>query len=111
MQANGLALGGSMDNALVLDEHGVMNPDGVRCHDEFIRHKLLDAIGDIALAGGLMIGRYDAYKGGHAMNNKLLHALFADQDAWEIIDLYLEVDEADIPVYQQETLIAGASAA
>lgn len=99
MKAAGLALGGSMDNAVVVDDDRVLNPEGLRCRDEFIRHKILDAVGDIALAGGLMLGHYKGLRGGHAMNNKVLHALFADTDAYEIIDLYLDIAEADMAIY------------
>lgn len=102
MKAAGLALGGSLDNAVVLDDNGVMNPEGVRCHDEFIRHKLLDAVGDMALAGGLVIGRYESLRGGHAMNNKALRALFADDSAWEMVDLFVEMEESDHWVYKMK---------
>lgn len=104
MQANGLALGGSLDNAVVVDDHGVMNKDGLRCHDEFIRHKLLDAIGDIALAGGLVLGAYDSHKAGHDMNNKALRALFADESAWEVVDLFVEIDETDNWIYRTKPI-------
>lgn len=87
MKANGLARGGSMDNAIVLDPQGVMNEDGLRFGDEFIRHKLLDAIGDLYLAGGAIIGEYEGFKGGHALNNQILRALFADENAWEYVTL------------------------
>jgi len=99
MQANGLALGGSLDNAIVVDDSGVMNEEGLRCHDEFIRHKLLDAIGDISLAGGLVLGSYEGQRIGHAINNKVLRALFEDNSAWEVVDLFIEMDEADSWVY------------
>lgn len=99
MKAAGLALGGSMDNAVVVDDDRVLNPEGLRCRDEFIRHKILDAVGDIALAGGLLLGHYKGLRGGHAMNNKVLHALFADEDNYEIVDLYLDITEADMAVY------------
>lgn len=83
MQANGLARGGSLENAIVLGDQGdVMNPGGLRHADEFIRHKLLDAVGDLALAGAQIIGRYHGVRAGHAMNNKILHALFENRDAW-----------------------------
>lgn len=95
LRAAGLGLGGSLDNAVVLDDEGVMNPDGLRCTDEFIRHKILDAVGDIAL-GGYILGRYDGVKGGHALNNAVLHALFADATAWTIVDLYTEFDESAV---------------
>ena len=106
MQANGLALGGSLDNAIVVDGNGVMNEDGLRCHDEFIRHKLLDAVGDLSLCGGLFFGRYEGLRAGHAMNNKALHALFADDTAWDIVDLYLEIDETDNNIYQTKLAVA-----
>lgn len=85
LRKNGLALGGSMDNAIVLDEKGVMNPSGLRFDNEFIRHKILDAIGDLYLAGAPILGAYDGSKAGHEMNNAILHALFADQSAWEYV--------------------------
>lgn len=99
MRAAGLALGGSLENAVVLDDNGVMNPEGLRCHDEFIRHKILDAVGDLYLAGGPVLGAYDAVRGGHAMNNAVLRALFADDTAWEAVDLYVELDETGRDVY------------
>ncbi len=86
MRKNGLALGGSLDNAIVLDDKTVMNAKGLRFADEFIRHKLLDAIGDLYLAGAPILGIYDAEKAGHAMNNNLLRALFAEHNAYEIVD-------------------------
>lgn len=88
MRKNGLGLGGSLDNAIVLNEEGVMNPDGLRHENEFIRHKLLDAIGDLYLAGGPILGAYDSSRMGHAINNAVLRALFARPDAWEWVDLY-----------------------
>ncbi|MCI5060167.1 MAG: UDP-3-O-acyl-N-acetylglucosamine deacetylase [Alphaproteobacteria bacterium] len=95
MRAQGLALGGSTDNAIVVDGNGVMNPGGLRCHDEFIRHKLLDAIGDLSLAGGIVIGTYEGMKAGHALNNKILQALFSTPDAWEEVELYVDTQELD----------------
>ena len=88
MRSQGLALGGSLDNAIVLNDDGVMNPNGLRFDDEFIRHKLLDAIGDLYLAGAPIQGAYDGYKAGHEMNNLILHALFADESAYEIVELH-----------------------
>jgi UDP-3-O-[3-hydroxymyristoyl] N-acetylglucosamine deacetylase len=93
MRKNGLALGGSLDNAIVLNEQGVMNPGGLRFADEFIRHKILDAIGDLFLAGGAIIGAYDGTKGGHALNNAILHALFTTPGAWAMVDV-LDADSA-----------------
>jgi UDP-3-O-[3-hydroxymyristoyl] N-acetylglucosamine deacetylase len=82
----GLARGGSLDNAIVLDDVKVLNGEGLRFANEFIRHKLLDAIGDLYLAGAPILGAYDSYKSGHALNNALLHALFAAEDAWELAE-------------------------
>jgi UDP-3-O-[3-hydroxymyristoyl] N-acetylglucosamine deacetylase len=83
----GLARGSSLENAVGIDGDKIMNPEGLRFPDEFVRHKILDAIGDLYLAGLPIIGRYDGFKAGHAMNNKLLHALFKDADAWEVVEL------------------------
>lgn len=83
MRERNLGLGGSMDNAIVLDEFRVLNEDGLRYTDEFVRHKILDAIGDLYLAGGPILGHYEGYKSGHALNNKLVRALLANQSAWE----------------------------
>lgn len=81
----GLALGGGLENAVVLDEFRVLNADGLRFADEFIRHKVLDAIGDIYLLGKPLLGAYSAHKSGHALNNKLSRALLADATAWEAV--------------------------
>ena len=83
MRERNLGLGGSMDNAIVLDEFRVLNEDGLRYADEFVRHKILDAVGDLYLAGHPIIGAYEGYKSGHALNNKLVRALLADAGAWE----------------------------
>jgi len=83
MRERNLGLGGSMDNAIVLDEFRVLNDDGLRYGDEFVRHKLLDAVGDLYLAGHPILGAFEGYKSGHALNNKLVRALLADQSAWE----------------------------
>lgn len=99
LRAAGLARGGSLDNAIVLDDNGIMNEEGLRCADEFIRHKILDAVGDLYLAGGPILGAYDGLRAGHMMNNKLLRALFADPTAWEKVDLFVELDETESPVY------------
>ncbi len=82
MRERNLGLGGSMDNAIVLDEFRVLNEDGLRYADEFVRHKILDAIGDLYLAGGQVLGAYEGFKSGHALNNKLVRALMADATAW-----------------------------
>lgn len=96
LRAMGLALGGSLDNAVVLDEKTIMNPEGLRHDDEFARHKVLDAVGDIYIAGGPMIGHYEASKPGHNMNNRVLHELFSNPDNWEWVDLYMNT-AADSP--------------
>ena len=81
-RAAGLARGGSLDNAIVVDAGRVLNPTGLRMRDEFVRHKLLDMVGDLALAGGVLRARITASRPGHALNNRLLRALFADRTAW-----------------------------
>ena len=83
MRAQGLALGGSLDNAIVMDDYRVLNADGLRFEDEFVKHKVLDAIGDLYLLGYPLIGAFSGYKSGHAMNNTLLRKLLADEQAWE----------------------------
>jgi UDP-3-O-[3-hydroxymyristoyl] N-acetylglucosamine deacetylase len=83
MRERNLGLGGSMDNAIVLDEFRVLNDDGLRYADEFVRHKILDAVGDLYLAGHPILGAFEGYKSGHALNNKLVRALLAEQTAWE----------------------------
>jgi len=83
LRSMGLARGGSLDNAVVLDEYRILNSDGLRYEDEFVKHKVLDAIGDLYILGHPLIGAFSAYKSGHALNNKLLRVLLADQEAWE----------------------------
>lgn len=78
-----LAFGASLDNAIVMDDYRVLNEDGLRYQDEFVKHKILDAIGDLYLLGHSLIGAFQGHKSGHALNNKLLRALMADQEAWE----------------------------
>ena len=82
LRARGLARGGSLDNAIVIDGDGVMNPEGLRCADEFVRHKLLDAIGDLALAGARLSGHYEANQPGHQLNNALLRKMLETTSAW-----------------------------
>lgn len=83
LRSMGLARGGSLDNAIVLDEYRVLNSDGLRYDDEFAKHKVLDAIGDLYILGHPLIGAFTAFKSGHAMNNQLLRVLLADPEAWE----------------------------
>ena len=85
MRAQGLGLGGSLDNAVVMDEFRVLNSDGLRYEDEFVKHKVLDAMGDLYLLGHPVIGAFSAHKSGHALNNKLARALLADKPAWELV--------------------------
>jgi UDP-3-O-[3-hydroxymyristoyl] N-acetylglucosamine deacetylase len=85
MRANGLALGGGLDNAIVMDDYKVLNADGLRYDDEFVKHKILDAMGDLYLVGKPLLGSYSAFRSGHALNNTLLRALLAKKDAWEVV--------------------------
>jgi UDP-3-O-[3-hydroxymyristoyl] N-acetylglucosamine deacetylase len=85
MRAQGLGLGGSLDNAVVMDEFRVLNSDGLRYEDEFVKHKVLDAIGDLYLLGHPIVGAFSAHKSGHALNNKLARALLQDTAAWEFV--------------------------
>jgi len=94
MRAAGLGLGGSLQNAVVLDEFRVLNSEGLRYDNEFVRHKVLDAIGDLYLLGHPLIGQYTAYKSGHAVNNQLARALLARADAFEVVTF---ADEETVP--------------
>ncbi len=85
MRANGLALGGGLDNAIVMDDYKVLNSDGLRYNDEFVKHKILDAMGDLHLLGKPLLAAYSAFRSGHAMNNKLLRELLSRSDAYEIV--------------------------
>ena len=85
MRANGLALGGGLDNAIVMDDTRVLNADGLRYAEEFAKHKILDAIGDLYCVGKPMLGAYAAFRSGHALNNRLLRTLLAGQGAWDIV--------------------------
>ena len=90
-----LALGGSLQNAVVIDDYRVLNEDGLRYEDEFVRHKILDAIGDLYLLGHGLIGAFRGHKSGHALNNRLLRRLLADKSAWELVDYR---DEVELPL-------------
>jgi UDP-3-O-[3-hydroxymyristoyl] N-acetylglucosamine deacetylase len=85
LRSMGLARGGSLDNAIVMDEYRVLNSDGLRYDDEFVKHKILDAIGDLYLLGKPLVARYVAYKSGHYLNNQLARALLAQQESWELV--------------------------
>ncbi|UVK76813.1 MAG: UDP-3-O-acyl-N-acetylglucosamine deacetylase [Sodalis sp. Fle] len=95
LQSRGLALGGSFDCAIVVDDYRVLNDDGLRFDDEFVRHKMLDAIGDLFMCGHNIIGAFTAFKSGHALNNKLLQAVLARQETWEMVTFE---DEAELPL-------------
>ena len=85
MRSNGLALGGGLDNAIVMDDYKVLNSDGLRYDDEFVKHKILDAMGDLYLIGKPLLAAYSAFRSGHAMNNLLLRELLAQRDAWDVV--------------------------
>lgn len=97
-----LALGGSLDNAVVVDEYRVLNEDGLRYEDEFVRHKILDAVGDLYLLGHSLIGSFSGYKSGHALNNLLLRRLLANEAAWEYVEF---ADEAKAPLAYRRALL------
>jgi UDP-3-O-[3-hydroxymyristoyl] N-acetylglucosamine deacetylase len=103
MRSQGLALGGSLDNAIVMDEYRVLNADGLRFEDEFVKHKVLDAIGDLYLLGHPIIGAFSGFKSGHALNNALLRELLTDDQAWEFVT-YDNV--ADAPAFLHPQLQA-----
>jgi UDP-3-O-[3-hydroxymyristoyl] N-acetylglucosamine deacetylase len=85
MRANGLALGGGLDNAIVMDDYKVLNAEGLRYGDEFVKHKILDAMGDLYLIGRPLLASYSAFRSGHALNNKLLRALLAQKGAYDLV--------------------------
>lgn len=85
MRANGLAMGGGLDNAIVMDDYKVLNTDGLRYNDEFVKHKILDAMGDLHLLGKPLLAAYSAFRSGHALNNKLLRELLSQPDAYEVV--------------------------
>jgi UDP-3-O-[3-hydroxymyristoyl] N-acetylglucosamine deacetylase len=103
LQAHALSLGASLDCAIVLDDYRVLNPEGLRFPDEFVRHKMLDAIGDLFVCGHNVIGAFSAFKSGHALNNKLLRAVLADENAWEYVTFE---NETDTPlIFQTQALV------
>ena len=96
LRAKGLARGGSLNNAIVVDESHIVNEDGLRFEDEFVKHKILDAIGDLYLMGNSIIGEFDAHKSGHGLNNASVLALIAEEDAWEMVTFEDNADEVPI---------------
>jgi len=104
LRENNLALGGNLDNAVVVDDYRILNEDGLRYEDEFVKHKVLDAIGDLYLLGHSLIGAFSGYKSGHALNNKLLRALLARKSAWEMVTFD---DPVDVPIIFMQPASAG----
>jgi len=104
LRSQGLARGASMDNAIAVDDAQVLNEDGLRYEDEFVKHKVLDAIGDLYLLGNSLIGEFNAFKSGHALNNMLLRELLAQKDAWEVVTF--EDNEQDAPISYSKPAIA-----
>lgn len=98
-----LALGGSMDNAIVVDDYRVLNEEGLRYEDEFVKHKILDAIGDLYLLGHSLIGAFRGHKSGHALNNRLLRTLIADETAWELV--MFEDSESAAPISSMRPVV------
>lgn len=103
LRAMNLALGGSVDNAIVVDDYKILNEDGLRYDDEFVKHKVLDAIGDLYLLGNSLIGEFRGIKSGHDLNNKLLRKLRAEEDAWEVVTFD---DEATAPISYMKPVLA-----
>jgi len=106
LRKHNLALGGSLDNAIVMDDYRVLNEDGLRYPDEFVKHKVLDAIGDLYLLGHSLIGEFKGYKSGHALNNKLLRALCAEQSAWEMVSFKDDSDSQEQAAFLQPVFAA-----
>ena len=104
MRSQGLALGGSLDNAIVMDEYRVLNNDGLRFDDEFVKHKVLDAVGDLYLLGHPLIGAFFGYKSGHALNNALLRRLLEDQSAWEYVSFQRQEEAPTFFALQTQTI-------
>jgi len=106
LRSKNLALGGSLENSIAVDEHRILNEDGLRYEDEFVKHKILDAIGDLYLLGHSLIGAFSGYKSGHALNNKLLRKLVAETEAWE--EVTFEDNEDAVPIFYSRPVSAGA---
>ncbi|MCH9692123.1 MAG: UDP-3-O-acyl-N-acetylglucosamine deacetylase [Gammaproteobacteria bacterium] len=104
LRSKGLVQGGSVDNAIVIDQYRILNEGGLRYEDEFVKHKILDAIGDLYLLGTSLIGEFRAHKSGHALNNKSLRTLMAQEDAWEIVTF--EGDQEEAPISYVKPILA-----
>lgn len=98
LRARNLALGGTLDNAVVIDKQTVLNPGGLRCHNEFVKHKVLDVVGDLYLLGHSVIGAFEGHRSGHTLNNRLLKVLLADPNAWELVAIS---EETHLPLMTQ----------
>jgi len=103
LRENNLALGGSLDNAIVVDDYRILNEDGLRYEDECVKHKILDAIGDLYLLGHSLIGSFTGFKSGHALNNRLLRELLVNELAWELVTFE---DEVDLPITFMQPIAA-----
>ena len=103
LRENNLALGGSLDNAIVVDDYRILNEDGLRYEDECVKHKILDAIGDLYLLGHSLIGSFTGFKSGHALNNRLLRELLVNELAWELVTFE---DEVDLPISFMQPIAA-----
>jgi UDP-3-O-[3-hydroxymyristoyl] N-acetylglucosamine deacetylase len=106
LRENNLALGGSLDNAVVVDDYRILNEDGLRYEDEFVKHKILDAVGDLYLLGHSLIGAFSGYKSGHELNNQLLRALLADKTAWEMATFEDEASAAQSVSFLRPALVS-----
>ena len=104
LRSRNLALGGSLDNSIAVDDHRILNEDGLRYEDEFVKHKILDAIGDLYLLGHSLIGAFSGHKSGHALNNKLLRELVEDTAAWE--EVTFEDGEETVPIFYSSPISA-----
>ena len=104
LRSQNMALGGSLDNAIVVDESSILNEDGLRYEDEFVKHKILDAIGDLYLLGNSLIGEFQGVKSGHELNNRLLRKLIEETDAWEMVTFD---DSGDAPISYVRPLASG----
>ena len=104
LRSRNLALGGSLDNSIAVDDHRILNEDGLRYEDEFVKHKILDAIGDLYLLGHGLIGAFSGYKSGHALNNKLLRKLVEEAEAWE--EVTFEDGEETVPIFYSSPISA-----
>ncbi|SIP88796.1 UDP-3-O-acyl-N-acetylglucosamine deacetylase [Marinobacterium stanieri] len=100
LRSQNLALGGSFENAIVVDDYKILNDDGLRYDDEFVKHKILDAVGDLYLMGNSLIGEYYGYKSGHYLNNRLVRQLMQETDAWEVVTFEDQVQTSPISYYQ-----------